>query len=332
MKKILRTIGTVFASCVLFSACGKKGGELNVYSIIHDEETAALCSLFTEQTGIKVNYLRATTGELVNRVIAEKDDPKADVLLGGGSAYHIQASEAGALDVYVPKIAEKLPDYAKSSDGTWTGFCVLSLGIGINEKRFAEKFPGVEYPKNWDELANPLFKGEIVMTNPASSSTAYLFLQNQLQRLGWEQGWAYLEKLSQLAGQFPDSGSAPPKLIGTGEYALGVAYLHALVKYRSQGFDIVAVSPPQTAGDVDCISVLKNSKNPDAARKFVDFILGKDAQELMTSIDFTVPVNSEAKVIDGATRIEDVDLIDYDREKAAAQKKEVLAAWSKILK
>ena len=77
---------------------------------------------------------------------------------------------------------------------------------------------------------------------------------------------------------------------------------------------------------------LKNSKNPEAARKFVDFILGKDAQELMTSIDFTVPVNSEAKVIDGATRIEDVDLIDYDREKAAAQKKEVLAAWSKILK
>ena len=121
-------------------------------------------------------------------------------------------------------------------------------------------------------------------------------------------------------------------MIGTGEYALGVAYLHALVKYRSQGFDIVAVSPPQTAGDVDCISVLKNSKNPEAARKFVDFILGKDAQELMTSIDFTVPVNSEAKVIDGATRIEDVDLIDYDREKAAAQKKEVLAAWSKILK
>ena len=89
MKKVFGTLALVLASCVLFSACGKKGGELNVYSIIHDEETAALCNLFTKKTGIKVNYLRATTGELVNRVIAEKDDPKADVLLGGGSAYHI---------------------------------------------------------------------------------------------------------------------------------------------------------------------------------------------------------------------------------------------------
>lgn len=331
MKKVFGILALVLASCVLFSACGKKGGELNVYSIIHDEETAALCNLFTKKTGIKVNYLRATTGELVNRVIAEKDDPKADVLLGGGSAYHIQAAKAGALDVYVPKIAGKLPSYAKSADGTWTGFCVLSLGIGINAKRFAEKFPGVEYPKTWDELANPIFKGEVVMTNPASSSTAYLFLQNQLQRLGWENGWDYLEKLSQLVGQFPDSGSAPPKLIGTGEYALGVAYLHALVKYKAQGFDIVTVSPPKTAGDVDCIAVLKNAKNPENAKKFVDFILDKDAQELMTSIDFTVPVNSEAGIIEGATRIEDVDLINYDRAKAAGQKTEVLSKWSKIL-
>lgn len=330
MKRFLSVFSVAVIFGLLLAGCKDKNQELNVYSIIHDEETAALCELFTNKTGIKVNYLRATTGELVNRVIAEKDDPKADVLLGGGSSYHIQASKAGALDVYVPEIASSLPSYAKSSDGTWTGFCVLSLGIGVNAKRFAEKFPGAEYPKTWDELANPLFKDEIVMTNPSSSSTAYLFVQNQLQRLGWDKGWDYLRRLSQLVGQFPDSGSAPPKLVGTGEYALGVAYLHALVKYRSQGFDIVAISPPQTAGDVDCVSVLKNAKNPENARLFVDFILGIEAQELMTSIDFTVPVNPSAFVIEGATRIDDVDLIAYDSAKAAEQKDEVLAQWAKL--
>lgn len=336
MKKILSVSNLLLVFALLvsvfFSGCSKKSQELNVYSIIHDEETAALCSLFEEKTGIHVNYLRATTGELVNRVIAEKDDPKADVLLGGGSSYHIQADKAGALEKYTPAIADKLPAYAKSSNGTWTGFCVLSLGIGVNKKRFEEKFPGIEFPHSWDDLLNPLFKGEIVMTNPSSSSTAYLFLQNQLQRLGWDEGWLYLSKVSQLVGQFPDSGSAPPKLIGTGEYAIGVAYIHALSKYRAQGFDIVTFSPAKTAGDVDCISVLKNSKNREAAQKFVDFILGKEAQELMTSIDFTVPVNPEASVIEGCTRIEDVDLIDYDSNKAAEQKKDVLASWSKIVK
>lgn len=334
MKKstILSLLTALFFAAVVFSGCSKKTEELNVYSIIHEEETEALCKLFTEQTGIKVNYLRATTGELVNRVISEKNDPQADVLLGGGSSYHIQAANAGALEAYTPAVAENFPSFAKSSDGTWTGFCVLSLGIGINKQRYDQKFPDVPYPKSWEDLLNPAYKGEIVMTNPASSSTAYLFVQNQLQRLGTDEGWIYLTKLSQLVGQFPDSGSAPPKLVGTGEYAIGVAYIHALTKYKAQGFDIVTCSPAQTAGDVDCISVIKNAINPAAAKKFVDFILDKEAQELMTSIDFTVPVNPAANVIEGCTRIEDVDLIDYDSVKAASQKTEVLAKWSNIVK
>ena len=74
-------------------------------------------------------YLRATTGELVNRVISEKDNPQADVLLGGATSYHILADEAGALEKYASPLAEKIPEYAKSKNGTWTGFCVLTLGI-----------------------------------------------------------------------------------------------------------------------------------------------------------------------------------------------------------
>ena len=216
--------------------------ELKVYSIIHDEETKALTDLFTQKTGIPVKYLRATTGELVNRVIAEKASPQADILLGGATNYHIQAEKEGALESYESPISKNIPSYAKSASHTWTGFCVLTLGIGVNQTRFAQKFPGVDAPKTWDDLLNPKFKGEIVMTNPVASSTAYLFVQDQLQRLGYDKGWDYLLSLSQLVGQFPDSGSAPPKLVGTGEYAIGVAYLHALAKYKAQGFDIKLVA------------------------------------------------------------------------------------------
>ncbi len=333
MKKCFRYISVlaVLGLCVLFGSCQKKS-ELRIYSIIHEEETKALTDLFTEKTGIPVEFLRASTGELVNRVISEKDDPQADILLGGATNYHIQLNKADALEPYESPLAKNVPSYAKSADNTYTGFCVLTLGIGINKGRFAEKFPGKKIPATWDDLLDQDFKGEIVLTNPVASSTAYLFVQNQLQRLGWDKGWDYLFSLAPLVGQFPDSGSAPAKLLGTGEYAIGVAYIHALTKYKAQGFDIVTCSPAQTAGDVDCISVIKNARNPAAAKKFVDFILDKEAQELMTSIDFTVPVNPAATVIEGCTRIEDVDLIDYDSVKAASQKTEVLAKWSNIVK
>lgn len=331
MKRILTSIICAVTSA-LFFGCSQKKEELRVYSIIHDEETRALCNLFTEQTGIPVVYIRATTGELVNRIIAEKNAPKADVLLGGASAYHIQADKAGALEQYVSPVSEGFPSYALSPTGTWTGFCVLTLGIGTNKARFSEKFPGTPIPATWDDLLNPAFKGEIVMTNPVASSTAYLFLQNQLQRLGWEKGWEYLISLSKLVGQFPDSGSAPPKLIGTGEYAIGIAYLHALSKYKADGFDIQAISPPQTVGDVDCISIIKNAKHIEEAKKFVDFMLGAQAQTLMSSIDFTVPVNSQAVSAEGSVQVSQIDLIQYNVQKASEQKDEVIERWSKEVK
>ncbi len=332
MKKFFTTSLMLFVALFMLGSCSKQEQELHVYSIIHDEETKALTELFTKKTGIKVEYLRATTGELLNRVIAEKDNPQADVLLGGASAYHIQADEAGALEVYRPSNINELPSYAKDPNGTWTGFCILTLGIGINQTRFNSKFPNKELPATWEDLLDKDFKNEIVLTNPLSSSTSYLFLQDQLQRLGWDAGWEYLLSLSGLVGQFPDSGSAPPKLVGTGEYAIGVAYLHALAKYKAQGFDITLVSPPQTIGDVDCISIMKNTKNLESAKKFVDFILSKEAQEVMSDITFTIPVNPNVKAKQGSISVSELDLIDYDSEKAAAQKSVILDMWSKNVK
>lgn len=330
MKK---NIWIVFA-CIfgfLLSSCAQEE-ELHIYSIIHEEETQALTDLFTKETGIKVSFLRATTGELVNRIIAERDDPQADILLGGATAYHMQAAEAGALEPYISPLAKNIPEYALSPNGEYTGFCILTLGIGVNTKRYAQKFSSIPEPKTWEDLLNPAYKGEIVLTNPIASSTAYLFVQNQLQRLGWNKGWDYLLTLAPLVGQFPTSGSAPAKLIGTGEYALGVSYIHALAKYNADGFDVKVIAPPQSVGDVDCIAITKNTKNLEAAKKFVDFMLSPKAQELMSSIDFTLPVNPDAKPAKGSVALSEIDLIDYDLDLAATQKNDVLERWAKEVK
>lgn len=332
IKNLAMGTALIAISATLFSGCSKNTEELKIYSIIHEEETQALTDLFTKKTGIPVSFLRASTGELVNRVIVEKDDPQADILLGGATSYHMQADSAGALESYDSPMAKNVPEYARSENNTWTGFCVLTLGIGVNTARFQQKFPSEKIPATWDDLLNPAFKGEIVLTNPVASSTAYLFVQDQLQRLGWDDGWTYLRSLSELVGQFPDSGSAPAKLVGTGEYTFGVSYLHALSKYNAGGFNITLVAPPKSVGDVDCISILKNSKNQSAARKFVDFMLSKDAQELMSSIDFTIPVNPDATAVKGSIPVSELDLIDYDANLASTQKDEVLKKWAKEIK
>lgn len=306
--------------------------ELLVYSVVNQEESQLFADLFQQETGVKVSFLRAATGDLINRVIAEKDAPKADVLLGGPSSLHIAAADKGALAVYRSPVAAKLPAYARDPAGHWTGFYVTALGIGVNEERFKQKFGTSPLPKTWDDLANPKFKGEIVVTDPAASSTAYLFVQTQLQRLGWDSGWSYLERLVPLVGQFPSSGGAPPQLVGTGEYSLGVAYIHALATYQKKGFPVRIIVPPQTAGEVGVVSIIAGGPNPDNAKRFVDFILSPKAQAAFVKISLTAPVNPDVALPEGAVSVKSIDLIDYDAKKAGDQRDEVLARWQKIAK
>jgi iron(III) transport system substrate-binding protein len=319
----------LFISAALALWAGPKpdqGGELFVYSVVNEDETKALTELFTQRTGITVNYIRAATGELVNRVIAEKDAPQADILLGGAESLHIAAARAGALDSYRSRTAS-VPAYTRAADGTWTGFCVLTLGIGINELRFAEKFPGKAPPQTWDDLADPAFKGELIFTDPVASSTGYLFLQSQLQGRGEEAGWDYFKRLTPLAAQLPSSGGAPPRLIGSGEYAVCVAYVHAMQLYAAQGFPVKIIVPPKTVGEIDAVSIIKGGPNRANARKFVDFILSKEAQELFTSLSHTIPVNPDVQQLAGSVSVDQIDLLDYDSEKAGAQRDAVLSRW-----
>ncbi len=325
---VLAVLGLMTPATVLAQGSQE---EVRVYAVINEDDVRLLADMFEAETGIRVNYLRASTGELVSRVIAEAGSPQADVLLGGPSAQHIAIAETGALASYFPEAAAGLPAYAVSDGGYWTGFYLTALGIGVNVERFERLFPDLPIPSTWDELANPAFAGEIVMTDPVSSSTAYLFVQAQLQRLGWDAGWEYLKALAPLVGQFPSSGGAPPQLVGTGEYAIGVAYVHALARYRHDGFPVSTVVPPATAGEVGAISVIAGGPNPDNARRFVEFVLSARAQEAFSAQSFTTPLNPEAALPVGANTFEEFDLIDYDAELAGEQRDEVLRMWQQVV-
>jgi iron(III) transport system substrate-binding protein len=331
-RKLILFFLAVFSSALLWAAAKRDAagpGEVLIYSVVNEDETKALTDLFTQQTGIKATYLRAATGELINRVIAEKGFPQADILLGGAESLHVSAANAGALDAYTSPLASSLPAYTYAKDGSWTGFCVLTLGIGVNEQRFKERFPGKAYPATWDDLADPAYRGELIFTDPVKSSTGYLFLQSQLQGRGEERGWDYFKRLTPLAAQLPASGGAPPQLIGRGEYAVCVAYVHALQLYSSQGFPVKIIIPPKTVGEVDAVSIIKGGPNRNNARKFVDFMLSKEAQELFTSLSHTIPVNPEVKQGEDSVSVDKIDLLDYDSELAGRQRDAVLLRWEK---
>ena len=306
-------------------------GSLLVYAVINQDDAELLTGMFREQTGVDVRFLRGSTGELVARVIAERGAPQADVLLGGSSSLHIAVAEAGALASYVSPAAATVPASARDADGYWTGFYLTALGIGVNEARFAQRYGERPLPASWEDLLDPAFAGEIVITDPVASSTAYLFVQAQLQRLGWDEGWAYLEALAPLVGQFPSSGGAPPQLVGTGEYTLGVAFVHALSRYRQQGFPVSLVVPPDTAGEVGAVSLIAGGPNADNARRFIDFVLSAEAQQAFVNQSLTTPLHPDVVLPEAAVPFSAIGLIDYDPVLAGEQREEVLLRWQTVV-
>jgi len=327
LSQRVRTTLMVLAFACLLGHVALAQGPLLVYSILQEQDAAAITTAFREATGIEVQTIRASGGEIVARVIAERSNPRADIVLGGASNLHIAMKNAGVLAPYFSEAAPYLEGNQRDADGYWTGFYLTALGIGINESRYRQRYGDRPLPVTWEDLLDPAFSGEIVMTDPVASSTAYLFLQTQLQRLGWDAGWGYLEQLAPLVGQFPTSGSAPPRMVGTGEYILGIAFVHSLSSTIVQGFPVTLVVPPGTGGEAGAISIIADSPNAELAQQFVDFVMGVQAQQALTDIALTTPLNPGVNLPAAAIPRASIDMIDFDADLAGAQREETLRRW-----
>lgn len=322
---------------LLFTVGGAAGSALAqaegpvIYAIINEQDALALTDLFRQQTGLDATVLRGSTGEIIARVLAEKDNPRADIVLGGPSTLHITLKDEGATEPHALPEGTELPEGTFDPEGYWTGWHATALGIGVNTQRFASRYGDRAYPETWEDLLDPAWKGEIVMTDPVASSTAYLFVQLQLQRLGEEAGWDYLEALAGQVGQLPSSGAAPTQLVSSGEYTLGVSYLHPLSRNIAQGLPLHIIVPPGTAGEIGAVSVIKDGPHSEAAHRFVDFILSAEAQQLFTDRSLTTPLNPEVSLPEGAVTATEIDMIDFDADLAAEQRDEVLEHWSSLV-
>lgn len=319
-------VGLALAAALAFGAT-RAQGDLLVYSILQEQDAEVLTRLFREQTGINVQTIRGSGGEIVARVIAERGAPGADIVLGGASNLHISMANEGVLAPYLTPAGGYLGERERDPDGLWTGFYLTALGIGVNEERFRQRFGDRPLPATWEELADEAYAGEIVITDPVASSTAYLFVQTQLQRLGWDAGWAYLERLAPLVGQFPTSGSAPPRMVGAGEYIFGVAFVHSLSTTIVQGFPVSLVVPPGTGGEVGAVSIIANGPNAANAQRFIDFMMSLEAQQVFTDQSLTTPLNPDVVLPAAAIPRASIDMIDFDAALAGSQREETLRRW-----
>jgi iron(III) transport system substrate-binding protein len=312
------------------SVPGMAGGKIMVYSPWKDEIMQKFGEMFQKETGIKLESINISTGEIHARLKGEKARPQADVWHSVRAELLDKAKEEGLIAPYKPANAKfLLPRYAYPNEPAFTGTTMYPLVVGYNVN--ALKKMGVEPPKTYEDLLNPRWKDKIIMPHPAASGTGYAFLVTVIQlfrekgETGTQskKGWGYLVKLNQNISQYTRSGSAPAKLAATGEFPLCITFYDRVFQLAGEGYPIAFTTPSPTFAEPSCTAIIANAPNMDGAKKFMEFILSKNAQELAVTLG-NYSVRPDVAPPKGAPPLKDLKVFPDDYKWGSKYKKELL--------
>jgi len=259
-----------------------------VYTSLETEEVVEyLKTAQKDLPDLDIQSIRLSTGELGARMLAEKDNPQADCVWGWAVTNMAEFVPKGMLVAYKPKGWDKIPANFKDPNGYWTAIDLYAAALVPNTKVLAEK--NLPMPKGWHDLLNPVYKGMLIMPNPASSGTGFLQVASLLVLLDPDyknkpieqnKAWAFLKELDKNMGQYIKSGSKPAKLTAAGEYAVGCSFAFVYSSLKKQGSPVALVMPEEGAGfELEANALLKDAKHEAAAKKFLDWAISKGAME-----------------------------------------------------
>ena len=296
--------------------------ELTVYTAFPEAEVAYYFNAFEEATGIKVNALRLSAGEMLTRVAAEKDNPQAALMFGGSTDNYIAAVDQGLLEPYQSPELSNTPETYIDPTGTWNPIYVGAIAFACNSEWFAEK--GYDYPTSWDDLLDPKYEGMVIMAHPATSGTAYTVLATLIQLKGEDAVWDYLKELDKNMSQYTKSGSAAPNAVALGEAAIALTFSHDGLQPTTEGYPIELSFPSDGTGyEVGAMALIKGgpADQQENAKKFIDFMCSTAGQDLYAENNsFRVPTNTQSTVAEGLVTLDSVAVIDYDAVWAAENK------------
>lgn len=305
------------------------GGNLTLYACLFDpDKLEVLFQTFQEQTGVEVTCLDMSSGEALERIRAESENPQGDVLFGTTNLSHVNLAADGLLEQYQGDGWQMLPEGPiKDPEGYWTGFYYGVIGFACSPERLEEI--GADCPSSWEDLLDPVYEGEIVIASPAASGTSYTVLSGLSQMFGEEGAFEYYQEFNNNVAQYTESGSAPGRLAAAGEFAVGISFAHDIQVQQDSGLPVILNFPEEgTPFEIGGISIIKGAQNMDAAKAWVDYVFTRAFQRYHNDVAHRIPVVEGVRLAEGTVGLEDVKLIEgYDPTEWAAQRDDLVARW-----
>ncbi len=315
----------------VMSMSAAMAGELTVYTAVEAEDLKKYADAFNaDHPDIKINWVRDSTGVVTAKLLAEKNNPQADVIWGLAATSLLLLKSEGMLEAYAPKGVENLdPKFVdKSTPPTWTGMDAWVASVCFNTVE-GEKL-GLTAPKSWKDLTKAEYKGHVIMPNPNSSGTGFLDVSSWLQMFGEKDGWAFMDDLHKNIAAYTHSGSKPCKMAAAGEIPIGVSFAFRGAKSKAAGAPIDIIVPEEGVGwDMEATAIVAGTDNIDDAKTLVDWTVTKKANEMYNSGYAVVAYPGVAKPVEHFPENLLEKMIDNDFEFAANNRKAILDEWQK---
>jgi len=326
---LLSKVKLLVASIVLVAllASGAFASDLNAYTIMPEKYASQVFEAFTAETGVKVNFMRFSSGEALARVVAEKNNPQVDMILGGPADTYEAGIKEGVFEQYKPAEADMIPEKFRSPENYWTGVGIIPLVFLTNGKFLKEK--GLEALASWNDLLDPAYKNGLQMADARTSGTATERIYALVKIMGEDEAFAYQKKLHENIQMYTKSGAGGAMPIATAQAASGIFYIVDALEIQQQGHDVVLSYPAEGVSyGIEATGILKGAKNLENAKKFMDWASSKTFAQLLVDKKINyIPTRTDVVTTNPALDVSKVNLIEVDVAWKGANRKAFVDRW-----
>ena len=316
MKRVL----TVLLALMLVLGCaGAAMAEdtLVIYSARNERLNELVIPAFEAATGIKVEMITGSSGEVLQRVKAEVESGNVTVDIHWAADETMLSANRDLFEVYVSTENDALvPEFQNDGTSCFNNAYAEPNVMIVNTEVLADL--GIEV-NSYVDLLQPELKGKIISADPANSSSAWNALVAMLYGVGEgdpmsDKAWDFIDEfLVNLDGKIASSSSQVYNGVASGEYAVGLSYEDPCVELEAAGEQPVKVVYA-TEGVVfpgESVQIIKNAPHMEAAQKFVDFVLSEESQTAVAAELNLRPLRAGIPTNAHMIPTEDLKVIDY---------------------
>ena len=330
LKCLLLALTITFAA----SASAQKT-ELLVYTALETDQIKAYQEGFNKvHPDIELKWVRDSTGVITAKLLAEKANPQADVVMGVAASSLALLKKNDMVIPYAPiNLDAIMSQYRdKANPPGWFGMDVWGATICFNT--IEAKKRGIPKPETWKDLTKPIYKGQIVMPNPASSGTGFFDVTAWLTLWGDDNGkgggWKYMDALNENIAMYTHSGSKPCNMAASGEFVVGISFEYRGNTNKAKGAPIDLIFPKEGLGwDLEAFTIMKGTKHLKAAQTLADWASSKDAMMLYGKNFAITAQPGVAAPLANVPKDYEERLVKMDFGWAADNRERILAEWNK---